>query len=230
MDRPPLNRSELARMHGAADRVVGGGNAAFWPDPLGGTTVDLTPETYLARLTGQKIGAAYGWERVYASADLAGRISITVWPSDMTEANGGTPTSLPAIEPNGDTGLAPGAIVFIRPVDAPGVKQYTIVAGSGVGGSFPYPYSYGTVIKDGVVIPVYRYRCSGSNLEEQVEWWLIQASGITATIFDYNPNEHDPERSYWWCVGGDCVQSTSAPEGYNGGPYSSQAQCADNCI
>lgn len=235
--KPPFNRSSielLSNMAGAADRVVGSGNNAFWVDPLGGTIQDLKPETYLARLTGQRVGAAYGWQRVYASADVLGRISITAWPDDMVEASGGTPTDLPAIEPNGETGLAPGSIVYIRPVEAPGIKQYYIVSGMGKGGAFPYPYSYGTVINDGIVIQIdsYRYRCNGNNLEERNEpkWILILAPGISATQFDFNPNGNGEPASYWWCVGGECVQSTTAPEGYNSGPYTSQSSCAENCI
>jgi hypothetical protein len=233
-NRPAFNRAGLDRIADgvdAASRVVGAGENAVWPNPLGGNVVDLKPVTYLARLTGQRIGAAYGWERVYASVSQIGQVTITPWPTSMFEANGGTPTKLPAFDPNGNTGLAPGSVVYIRPVEQGGTYQYYIVPGSGgVGGAFPYPYSYGTVVLDAIVIPLRTYRCSDGDLEERTEWWLIQANGISATVFDYDPNDTDPNQSYWWCVGGECVQSTTAPEGFNSGPYMSQSQCAENCI
>jgi len=231
--RPVFNRSGLTKATDATaalDRSTGTGINAFWPGPLGASIADLKPETYLARLTGERIGAAYGWNRVYVSADLAGKISVTQWSKDSLEASGGTPTRTPAIEPNGNTGLAPGSIVYVRPVDQ-AESQYYIVPGSGgVGGAFEYPFSYGTVILDGIVVPINDFRCDGGTLQKRTEWWLIQANGIAATVFEYDPNETGKRETLYWCVAGDCVQSTTPPEGYNSGPYQTLAQCAANCI
>ncbi len=95
----------------------------------------------------------------------------------------------------------------------------------------PYPYSgYGTIEFDSIVVPVYRYRCNGSHLEEQTIYHQILAPHISQILFDHDPNADGNDESKWWCVGGDCVNSTQAPEGYNSGPYSTQTQCAQNCI
>lgn len=138
MSRVPFNRSALdAAASGAKAqaRAVGAGNAGIWPsDGAGGgfNTVDFTPETYLARLTADRTGAAYGWERVYVEADGSGAVTVGVWENG--DANSGTSTSLPAIDPNGVTTHAPDTLVYIRPCEQGGTWQYYIVGGVGGGG------------------------------------------------------------------------------------------------
>ena len=232
-DNVPFNRSTLAAAFAGSQsrpRTVGGGETAAWPTADGGTIVDLEPQKFLARLTGARIGSAYGWERVFVSANVLGQIGIELAANG--DANSGTPTQLPAIEPNGITDLLPGSIVLLWPVDQGGTWQYVIIAvGGGQRGGFPYPYSSGYyTVLDSIVIPIRRYRCEGNNLQELTEWWLVSAPGITAVVYDTNPNADGVFESGWYCVGGECIESTVPPDGYNSGPYATQEECAANCV
>lgn len=206
------------------------------------------PDEYSARRTFEAVGAV---ERNLASpnktynADQDYRIRITGagthagtltgWNVVAGELVNPSPTtthdvafsSVLVAYPSGAQAPAVNSVVMARIgwVDDNGVMVWTY---------YPpvshYPYGYGDGNLNSVVIPLARYRCEGSNLQERIEYWRLTAPQISATVFDYDPNADGNPESRWWCVGGECVQSTSAPEGYNAGPYSSQAQCAENCI
>lgn len=122
---PGLNRSAIADAQ-AGNSLTGAGAFAVWPGGVdGGNLVDLTPHTFLARLTGARIGAAYGWERVYSETSTVGSITTGIWGGQ--EARSGTPTNLPAFDPNGQTTLPSGMICVIAPVEQGGTYQYYIV-------------------------------------------------------------------------------------------------------
>lgn len=115
-------------MSGVSDfrRSVGSGNIVTAPSFGSGFCInDITPDQYFARLTGERVGAAYGWERVYVYANNLGAITVTKWAEDA--ANSGTPTNLPAIDPNGQTNLQMGQVVKIEPVEQGGTYQYVII-------------------------------------------------------------------------------------------------------
>lgn len=134
MNGMPFNRKALNEVGFQAEsgrRMVGGGDTASWPSPSGGTIVDLTPETFVGRLTAERVGAAYGWERVFVQANDTGDISVEVAADGS--ANFGSPTNLPAIEPNGDESLTEGTIVFLWPCEPGGVWQYMIMGTGGAG-------------------------------------------------------------------------------------------------
>lgn len=119
----------------AGQRMVGAGNAANWPDITGGSVVDLTPAVFVGRLTGTRTGAAYGWERVFVSANSSGVIATEV--GAYGDANNGTPTALPAIDPNGNETLVDGGAtptVLLWPCEQGGTWQYMIVGFGGGGG------------------------------------------------------------------------------------------------
>jgi hypothetical protein len=130
-----MNRSNfnaVAVTAEAGQRTVGSGSNANWADITGGSIVDLTPAYQLARLDGTRTGAAYGWEAVFVSADGSGVITTEV--AAYGDAQSGTPTALPAIDPNGNETLVDGGatpIVLLWPCAQGGTWQYMIVGFAG---------------------------------------------------------------------------------------------------
>lgn len=97
------------------------------------------------------------------------------------------------------------------------------------GNRYPYSYGIGQGL-DAIVIPVPWFECSGGSLMRQIRYHQIFSNNISQIVHSSDPNLDGTQESFWWCVGGACVEATDPPHGYNAGPFVDQATCAANCI
>lgn len=126
---------EMARVYKALGNTRGADEASL--ERTGGTfnLRNFNAKRFTARITADRVGAAYGWVRVFAIADSLGAVtSEDTVNEDAAEGQpeipttSGDPAYCPAVEVNGSETVAEGSIVELWPAAYPGSTHYEFSA------------------------------------------------------------------------------------------------------